>query len=233
MSMASLWDWIKTSYLRVIEPFIGFLVRRQVTPNTLTTIGTLCSCSAGVVFATGHIRTAGWLLAITAIFDIADGIVARRTNQSSIFGAFYDSTLDRIADGFLLGGLTFFFASSALHRSLAMVAVGLVGMIATFIISYTRSRAEALGIDMRGVGMMERAERIVLLAVPQAFFGLALDGLVLRLIFSLLAATAIVTAVQRISHVRSATQPAAPPPTPAANEPQVGSPTTPSRALVE
>lgn len=233
MSMASLWDWIKTSYVRVIEPFIGFLVRRKVTPNTLTTIGTLFSCSAGVVFATGHIRTAGWLLGITAVFDLADGIVARRTNQSSTFGAFYDSTLDRIADGFLLGGLTFFFASSSLHRSLAMVAVGLVGMIATFIISYTRSRAEALGIDMRGVGMMERAERIVLLAVPQAFFGLALDGLVLRLIFSLLAATAIVTAVQRISHVRWATQPAAPPPTPTANEPQVGSPVTQSRALVE
>jgi CDP-diacylglycerol--glycerol-3-phosphate 3-phosphatidyltransferase len=66
---------------------------------------------------------------------------------------------------------------------------------------------------MKGVGMMERAERITLLAAPQALFGLALDGLLLRLVFSLLAASAIVTAVQRIAHVRWATQPAAPAPT--------------------
>ena len=220
--MRVLWYLIVAGYLRVIEPFIGFLVRRQVNPNTLTTIGTFFSCAAGVVFATGHIRTAGWLLGLTAVFDLADGMVARRTNRSSAFGAFYDSTLDRMADGFLLGGLTYFFAADSWHRSLPMVAIGLVAMLATFIISYTRSRAEALGIDMKGVGMMERPERIVLLSAPQALFGLALDGLVLRFIVSLLAATAVVTAVQRIVHVRRATQPAAPAPAGVREEPPVG-----------
>lgn len=199
-------------YIRAVEPFIGFLVRRNVSPNTLTTIGTLCTCAAGLAFASGHIRTGGWILGVTAVFDLADGAVARRTNRSTKFGAFYDSTLDRIADGFLFGGLTFFFAADAWHRSLPMVAVGLLGMMATFVISYARSRAETLGIEMKGVGMMERAERITLLAAPQALFGLALDGLLLRLVFSLLAASAIVTAVQRIAHVRWATQPATPAP---------------------
>ncbi len=205
--MRSLWESIIAAYIRVVEPFIGFLVRRHVSPNTLTTIGTLCTCAAGVAFATGHIRTGGVILGVTAVFDFADGAVARRTNRSTAFGAFYDSTLDRIADGFLFGGLIFFFAADAWHRSLPMVAVGLMGMLATFVISYARSRAETLGIEMKGVGMMERAERIVLLAAPQALFGLALDGLVLRLVFSLLAASAIVTAAQRIAHVRWATQP--------------------------
>jgi hypothetical protein len=93
-----------------------------------------------------------------------------------------------------------------------MVAVGLLGMLATFVISYARSRAETLGVAMKGVGLMERAERITLLAAPQALFGLALDGLLLRLVLSLLAASAIVTAVQRIVHVRGATQSEVPSP---------------------
>ncbi|MCX5760866.1 MAG: CDP-alcohol phosphatidyltransferase family protein [Gemmatimonadetes bacterium] len=204
--MRSIWESIKSGYLQLIEPFIGFLVRRRVGPNTITTIGTLCSCTAGVLFASGRIRAGGWLLGITAVFDLADGMVARRTNQSTTFGAFYDSALDRVADGFLFGGLTFFFAADPWHRSLPMVAVGLAGMMATFLTSYARARAELLGVEMKGIGMMERPERIVLLAAPQAFFGLALDGLVLRFVFSLLAATAIVTAVQRIAHVRWATR---------------------------
>ncbi len=211
-SMRALWEWLTAGYLRVVEPFIRFLVRIEVRPNTLTTIGTLCTCAAGIAFGMGHIRTGGIILSVTAVFDLADGQVARRTNQTSVFGAFYDSTLDRIADGFLFGGLVFFFASDSWHRSLPMVAVGLLGMIATSAISYARSRAEALGIEMKGVGMMERGERVALLAAPQALVGLALDGLVLRLMLSLLSASAIVTAVQRIAHVRGVTaNPPAPP----------------------
>ncbi len=205
--MRSLWDLIVAGYLRVVEPFIGFLVRRRVSPNTLTTIGTLCTCATGVAFAAGHIRTGGWILAVTAVFDLADGAVARRTGRSTTFGAFYDSTLDRVADGFLFGGLIYFFASDSWHRSMPMVIVGLIGMVSTFTVSYARSRAESLGIEMKGIGMMERGERIALLAAPQALFGLALDGSVLRLVFSLLSASALVTAVQRITHVRVATQP--------------------------
>lgn len=229
--MRSLWDIIVAGYLRVVEPFIGFLVRRRVRPNTLTTIGTLCTCAAGVAFGSGHISTGGWILSVTAVFDLADGQVARRTNQSTPFGAFYDSTLDRVADGFLFGGLIYFFAADPWHRSMPMVAAGLAGLIATFVTSYTRSRAETLGIEMKGIGMMERAERITLLAAPQALFGLALDGLVLRLILSFLSAAAIVTAAQRIAYVRwAASRPApadsstpmpapVPAPMPAAAEP--------------
>ena len=233
--MRALWEWCVVGYVRLVEPFIEWLVRIGVKPNTLTTLGTVSSCLAGLAFASGHIRTGGIILTVTAVFDLADGQVARRTNSSTVFGAFYDSTLDRVADGFLFGGLTFYFASSEAHRSLPMVAVGLLGIIGAFVTSYTRSRAESLGVEMKGVGMMERPERITLLAAPQALFGLALDGLVLRLILSLLSATALVTAAQRIAPVRAATQPRAGVPGPAhavtADEAPVRDPSSPEAPL--
>lgn len=202
--MKALWDAIQRGYLRVIAPVADWLVRKKVRPNTITAIGTLCTMTAGVIFATGHIRTGGAFLGATALFDVLDGTVARRTNQSSTFGAFYDSTLDRVGDGFLLGGLTLFWATSAIHGNDVMVGVGILALIGTFLTSYTRARAEGLGIDAK-VGMLQRPERITLLSAPQIVFGLALDGLVLSGIVILLAVTAWITVVQRITYVYRAT----------------------------
>ena len=98
-------DWLKNGYLKVIDPVANWLVRRGVHPNTITVIGTLCTIAGGTIYAMGHIRTGGWFLGATALFDVLDGTVARRSNKSSTFGAFLDSTLDRLADGALLGGL--------------------------------------------------------------------------------------------------------------------------------
>jgi CDP-diacylglycerol--glycerol-3-phosphate 3-phosphatidyltransferase len=227
--MKQLWESIKSGYLRVIEPVADLLVRWRVNPNVITTVGTLCYMIGGVIYGTGHIRTAGWFLSLTAIFDVLDGTVARRTGRSTTFGAFYDSTLDRVADGFVLGGLAAFYALNVVHRSAPMVIVCQLGMIGTFLVSYTRARAEALGIDAK-VGVMQRPERVVLLAAPQALFGLALDGVVLAAIVALLTVTAWMTAYQRIAYVyrvtsradadevaaRAAAGPSAPPAAPSA-----------------
>lgn len=203
--MLTLWHAIKAGYLRLIEPVVEWFIRHEVSPNVITTVGTAAACLAGAIFASGHISIAGWTLGILAFFDVVDGTVARRTGKSTTFGAFYDSTLDRVADGFLFGGLTFFYASHGTHYSLVMVAIGMTGLLATFLTSYTRARAEALGVEMKGIGMMERPERIALLAAPQAFFGLALDGWILRAVVTLLAVTAVITFVQRIQHVARVT----------------------------
>ena len=209
--MKALWDWIKRGYLHLIEPAADALVRHRVNPNTITTVGTLCSMTAGVIYATGHISIAGWVLGLTAIFDVLDGTVARRTGRSTIFGAFYDSTLDRVADGAVLGGLLVFFARNNVHHEVAdwvatpMVGVLLFGIIGTFLTSYTRARAEALGIDAK-VGLLQRPERVVLLSAPQAFFGLLLNGWVLITIVLLLVVTAWITAIQRIMFVYHATK---------------------------
>jgi CDP-diacylglycerol---glycerol-3-phosphate 3-phosphatidyltransferase len=193
-------DWIKNGYLRLIDPVADWLVRARVHPNTITIIGTFCTVAGGVIYGTGHIRTAGWFLGLTALFDVLDGTVARRSNKSSTFGAFLDSTLDRLADGAVMGGLATFYALNPVHRSIPMVVVCMLGLIGAFLTSYTRARAEALGIDAK-VGILQRPERVVLLSVPQAFFGLALDGWVLGLIIVALTGTAWVTVFQRIAFV--------------------------------
>lgn len=198
--MQQLWNAIQRGYLRVIEPVADWLVRRRIHPNTITTFGTFCTLVAGGIFASGHIRTAGWFLGLTALFDVLDGTVARRTNTSSTFGAFYDSTLDRVADGALMGGLVVFYAINKRYGNDVLLVITLLGLIGTFLTSYTRARAEGLGIDAK-VGMLQRPERITLLSAPQAFFGLALDGWVLAFIVTLLSVTAWITAVQRIHFV--------------------------------
>ena len=197
-------DWIKNGYLRLIDPVANWLVKRGVHPNTITVIGTLCTLGGGNIYGTGHIRTGGWFLGLTALFDVLDGTVARRSNTSSTFGAFLDSTLDRLADGFVLGGLAVFYATSRLHGSVPMLIIALLGLIGAFLTSYTRARAEALGLDAK-VGLLQRPERVVLLSAPQAFFGLVFNGWVLAIITIILTVTAWITVVQRVAYVYTAT----------------------------
>ena len=203
--LVAVWDAIKAGYLRVIAPVADLMVRHRVSPNLITTVGTLCTMGAGVIFASGHIRTAGWFMGLTALFDVLDGTVARRTGRSTIFGAFYDSTLDRVADGFVLGGIAIFYGVNEVHRSPVMLAITIAGLIGTFLTSYTRARAESLGLDAK-VGIMQRPERVVLLSAPQAFFGLALNGWVLACIVTLLSVTAWITAIQRMRFVYTVTR---------------------------
>ncbi len=202
--MKPIWESLIKVYLRAIEPVAALLVKLRVNPNTLTTIGTISTVAGGVSFGLGHIRTGGIIIGVTAIFDVLDGTVARRTGQSTIFGAFYDSTLDRVADGAVLAGLAYFYATSPVFHSQPLLALALLGMIGTFLVSYTRARAEGLGIDAK-VGVMQRPERVVLLAVPQAFFGVVFNGWVLAGVVALLSVSAWITAVQRILFVRRAT----------------------------
>jgi len=220
-------DYLKKGALRVIEPAISFLARHNVSPNAITTVGTALTVAAGVVYATGHIMTAGWIMGVTAFFDVVDGAVARRTGRSTVFGAFYDSTLDRVADGALMAGLTVFYATNAAHHNLYMMVVCLLGMIGTFLVSYTRARAESLGIDAK-VGVMQRPERIVLLSAPQALFGLFWNGWVLIAIIILLSVTAWITAVQRIMFVYRNTKHADNKPIRIVNDPASATPSTTS-----
>ncbi|MBA3467427.1 MAG: CDP-alcohol phosphatidyltransferase family protein [Gemmatimonadaceae bacterium] len=217
-------DYVKNLALRVIDPLVEVLARHNVSPNTLTTIGTGFTVVAGLVYGLGHIMTAGWILGLTALFDVLDGSVARRSGKSTVFGAFYDSSLDRVADGALMAGLTVFYAANATHHNTSMVVVCLLGIIGTFLISYTRARAESLGINAK-VGLMQRPQRIFLLSAPQALFGLFWDGWVLMAIVVLLTATAWITAVQRIAFVYRATLRMEPTPIRMITDPPVKAPT--------
>ena len=202
--MTLLPDWVKNGYLRLIDPVADWLVERRVHPNSITVFGTVCTVVGGIIYATGHIKTGGWFLALTALFDVLDGTVARRSNSSSTFGAFLDSTLDRLADGFVLGGLAVFYATSALHHSIPLMITALLGLLGAFLTSYTRARAEALGLDAK-VGLLQRPERVVLMAAPQALFGLFFNGWLLAIIIVILTVTAWITVIQRVRYVYVAT----------------------------
>lgn len=200
-----LWHTIRAGYLRLTEPLVDCCVKMGIAPNTLTVLGTLACAATGLLFAAGWFRVGGWTLGLTAFFDVIDGAVARRSGRASTFGGFLDSTLDRVADALLFGGIAWFFAAPGPQQSLPMLGVSLLALSLVQITSYTRAKADALGVDLKGVGALERPERITLLAAPQAFFGLALDGWVLRSVLLLLAASALWTVVQRTRAVARAT----------------------------
>ena len=220
---------VQKGFRRGLEPLADFLIRRGVSPNAITTFGTIATIIGGGIYARGHIQLAGWVVGLSAICDLLDGTVARRSGRSSVFGAFYDSTLDRIADGAVLGGLAMFFARNGVHHAIPdsmstpMVAVLLLGILGSFLTSYTRARAEGLGIDA-SVGMLQRPERIILLSAPQAFFSLAFHGWVLMVICVVLTVTAWITAIQRVLYVYQVT---------AAQEAQGKAYTPPKRATLE
>lgn len=149
------------SYERLLSPLLKLLCRLRVRPNTLTLSGLLVNGAAGFLLAVGKVRWGGVLILLAGGFDALDGPLARYSGQKTRFGAFLDSTVDRYSDLVLLLGILIFF----LQREQAGYAVLTVAVLAGFfMVSYTRARAESL-IPRCNVGLMERAERLLLLAL--------------------------------------------------------------------
>ncbi len=188
----------KDPFYRLIHPVVGALVRRRAHPNLITTLGFLVTVAAGVLFHLDHVRWAGLLILTGGVLDIFDGQVARASALASKFGSFYDSTLDRVSEIVVFLGLLSLY--NQYGRELAdvwMVYVIVLAMGGSLMVSYTRARAEALGLDC-SVGLMQRAERVLLLGGGCLLFGLMWQGLVLMVILVVLAATTIVTVIQRM-----------------------------------
>lgn len=177
------------------------LIESRLTPNAISVTGLIGNLIAAVLILEHHFVLAGVAFILGSLCDMFDGRYSRMSGKGTPFGAFLDSTLDRVADGAVLAGLAFFYATDTVHGSEVMLAICLAGLIGTLLTPYTRARAEALGIDGK-VGIMQRPERVVLLSAPQAFFGLALNGIVLAAIIVFLSAAAWLTVVQRIAVVR-------------------------------
>ena len=206
---------VKDGSVRLIGPIARALIRSGVHPNTITTIGTLFVVGSGVAFGFGEIRLGGALLLLSGIFDVLDGQVARQGGKTTIFGAFYDSTLDRVGEGAVFSGLIFYFLAGPLSNELKTPALGasLVALVSSLIVSYARARAEGLGVECK-VGIAARAERILLLGLPTLMFG-AGPGRPAVLLFWIVTALAIVSAitvVQRVVHVARVAPHGAPPP---------------------
>lgn len=192
---------VRNVLLRLIEPVAASLIRSRIHPNTITTLGTGLLLASAVGYASGWVRTGGLLLLLAGIGDILDGIVARRRGMTSKFGAFYDSTLDRIGEGAIFTGLALYFlrteAAVAANWGVMLCMIALSGSL---IVSYTRARAESLGFDCK-VGVAQRAERILALGIPTLLVGAGQRGQVLLIIVGVLAFVGLITVVQRITHV--------------------------------
>ena len=205
---------VKDGFVKMIGPLARLLIKRGVHPNAITTVGTLVVIVSGVAFGVGAIRWGGLLLLLSGIFDLLDGQVARQGGKITTFGAFFDSTLDRIGEGAVFSGLIFYFLSGPLPSILKTRAVvaGLVALVASFLVSYTRARAEALGVENR-VGIASRAERILLLGLPALVLGAGpgRPGVVLFWIVAVLAFVSAITVIQRVVHVARVARGAPPP----------------------
>ncbi|MBI4541315.1 MAG: CDP-alcohol phosphatidyltransferase family protein [Gemmatimonadetes bacterium] len=189
---------LRDTVYRFVQPITAWLVRLGMHPNLLTTIGFLVTVSSGFFFHQHHVRTAGALVLLGGAFDILDGVVARQSGLASKFGAFLDSTLDRISEIVVYLGLLSLYNDYRLELGdVGMIYLILLAMAGSLMISYTRSRAETLGLDCR-VGLMQRAERVVLIGFASLLFGEAWNGYVLKVVIFLLAVLTNLTAFQRI-----------------------------------
>src|ERR1051325_5100018 len=192
----------KDGFVRLTKPIVGRLVRARVRPNTITTVGAGVVIGSAVAFALSDIRLGGLLLLLSGLLDILDGQVARVGGVSSTFGAFYDSTLDRVGESALFAGIALHFLRNGLPPAQAPLGVmlAITALASSLLVSYTRARAEGLGLECK-VGIAARAERFLLLGAPTLLLGNAWDGRLLFWIVAVLALVTVITVIQRIIYV--------------------------------
>ena len=193
--------YARAFFTAIFTPIARLLLRLRVSPDAVTVVGT-----AGVTFGALWFYPRGELwwgtLFITAFVftDLLDGTMARMSGRTSSWGAFLDSTLDRIGDAAIFSGLILYFTGRGDHDLNA--ALALACLILGFVVSYAKARAESLGFTC-DVGIAERADRLVATLVTTGFVGLFLPMWVLTTVLALLAVASLITVFQRILTVRT------------------------------
>jgi CDP-diacylglycerol---glycerol-3-phosphate 3-phosphatidyltransferase len=202
---------LRSRFIATVQPIPRAFVRAGISPNMVTTVGFFVTISAAAAFLMGHPRIAGALVLLGGLFDILDGQVARASGQATLFGSFYDSTLDRISEVAVFVGIFSLYGGG--HPDFEypwMVYTVALAMAGSLMVSYTRARAEALGIDC-DIGWMQRPERVVLIGVASLLFGGAWNGAVLTWVLIVMAVLTNFTAFQRIVWVYRHTEHNRPP----------------------
>ncbi|MGK5739672.1 phosphatidylinositol phosphate synthase [Micromonospora sp. URMC 103] len=182
---------------RVVEPLARGLLRAGVTPNAVTVTGTVGVLVGALGFgARGQLVAGALIVTVFALTDLLDGTMARMSGGSTRFGAFLDSSMDRVADSAVFGAVAYWLATQGDH---AGVAAALLCLAAGSLVSYVKARAEGLGMTAN-VGVAERTERLLIVGVGGLLTGLGVD-LALQIALWLLAAVSIFTVGQRMVHV--------------------------------
>lgn len=183
-------DWMHTQAEAITVPVAGVLASLHLTPNVMTMVGFLLNVVAAVIIAAGRVRFGGAFMLFASGLDGLDGALARLTNTQSRFGAFLDSTLDRLSEGAALLGLMVWSLDEGRTPELYLIFLVLLGSV---MVSYTRARAEGLGLSCT-VGLLTRPVRVAVL-------GLAMLTLWLRPLLGVLTVLVWFTVVQRMVHV--------------------------------
>ncbi|MBI5709954.1 MAG: CDP-alcohol phosphatidyltransferase family protein [Candidatus Eisenbacteria bacterium] len=193
--------WVRDWLMWLIGPLVRASVAARVPPVAFNVLGALLGMAAGAAYAAGALALGGWLVLLGGAADIFDGRVARARGLVSRAGAFLDSTLDRFAETFTFAGLALYHRDAPWRVLATALALG-----GSLLVSYTRARGEGLGIECRG-GVMQRAERLVLLAVASvldhtvsALAGWP-DGSLLVAAVALIAAGSLGTALWRTAAI--------------------------------
>ncbi len=188
-------------------PVVTILGKSRLKPNTVTWLALAINVVAAGAIATNHLLISGFLVLLSGVFDLIDGALARFTNQATSFGALLDSTFDRMSDAVLFLGLlalyilnftpTVFMLAPSTEYVVTITLIFLA-LVAAFLTSYVRARAEGLGIDCR-VGLFTRFERVIILAL-----GLLFNQILIALL--VLVVLAFATVGQRLVYVRQQTR---------------------------
>lgn len=183
---------------KVLDPLSQWAARSSVSPDLVTVIGTIGVAGGALGFFTRGVFFLGTIVITLFVFsDLIDGVIARARGISSRWGAFLDSTSDRIGDGAVFGSLVIWYAGEG--DSLPLAAAALACLVAGSITSYVKARAEGLGFTC-DVGLAERGERLLILLVAAGLYGLGVPYLLPAALWFLVAAT-VITVIQRVVHV--------------------------------
>jgi CDP-diacylglycerol--glycerol-3-phosphate 3-phosphatidyltransferase len=184
---------------RVLTPVAKLLLRLGVSPDVVTLVGTAGVCVGALGFYPRHEFFWGTIVITAFVFsDNLDGTMARLAGRSGNWGAFLDSTLDRVGDAAIFGGLVLWYAGQG---NTLMAGLALACLILGLVVSYARARAEGLGMTAN-VGIAERAERLVAVLAATGLVGLGVPEVLLTVVLALLAVASLITVAQRMLTVR-------------------------------
>ena len=186
----------------IATPFAKIFIKLGFSPDLVTLFGTLGVVVCSIIFfSKGEFLLGSILFAMFVGLDAVDGTVARLLNRNSKWGAFFDSVLDRIADGVVLGSLAFYFANA---EEETYFILSLVALLASEIVSYTKARAEGLGLNC-DTGLAERPERVIIIIAGTFLTGLGINT-ALEISIWVLTIVSIITVIQRMNFVLKQTK---------------------------
>ncbi len=193
---------LRETWTQVMTPIARLFLKLGISPDVVTVVGTLGVCVGALAFFPRGSFLPGTVVIVLFIFgDNVDGVMARMSGTQGRWGAFLDSTLDRVGDAAIFGALVLYFAGPGSDYSQLTAGLALACLILGMVVSYAKARAEGLGLTAN-VGIAERADRLFAVLLATALVGFGLPSVLLTVVLAVLAVASFITVLQRAITVR-------------------------------